>query len=313
MEQYFNVTRIYTSMDMGIGNRSVDTEHVPVSSLAAGEERDFLGNKLGVVSIDAKELSFTFRGETYCLNREWQLIGTPDFSIPNIYIRESERFVFHCSCPPKSVFKWNSHKLLVLNKQLWRNTEAGDIWKNIPLARQYMHILKDLTPWRDSMMTPPCKAHLIWDVLTNNMISVRETPRLFQSYCELYRLCLDLDIQEDYKGPFEDIAEDFDKDYFREIDNYIYSLCWINEKNFKTCGIEAWNRLGMLRCDPVQASPQWEEVIYEVEQEIAEELQDLPRGMGFCFAYWTAKKAALARRGIEWRTPGIMNPGVMFD
>ena len=41
--------------------------------------------------------------------------------------------------------------------------------------------------------------------------------------------------------------------------------------------------------------------------------KDEPRGMGFCFNYWSAKRAALARRGIQWRSPSAMNPRVMFD
>ena len=51
----------------------------------------------------------------------------------------------------------------------------------------------------------------------------------------------------------------------------------------------------------------------EVEKEVDEQLKDEPRGMGFCFSYWSAKRAALARRGIEWRSPSAMNPRVMFD
>ena len=35
--------------------------------------------------------------------------------------------------------------------------------------------------------------------------------------------------------------------------------------------------------------------------------------MGFCHSYWSAKRAALARRGIEWRSPSAMNPRVIFD
>ena len=69
----------------------------------------------------------------------------------------------------------------------------------------------------------------------------------------------------------------------------------------------------MLKVDPVQASQAWEDVIYEVEQEVEEELKDESRGMGFCFSYWSAKRAALARRGIAWRSPSTMNPRVMFD
>ena len=78
--------------------------------------------------------------------------------------------------------------------------------------------------------------------------------------------------------------------------------------------LDCWDSLGgMLKVDPVQATPEWEKVIYEVEKEVDEELKDEPRGMGFCFGYWSAKRAALARRGIEWRSPSEMNPRVIFD
>lgn len=69
----------------------------------------------------------------------------------------------------------------------------------------------------------------------------------------------------------------------------------------------------MLRFDPVERSARYEQVIADVEAEIAEELEDLPRGMGFCFAYWNAKSKALYKRGIAWSSPHLMNPGVMFD
>lgn len=38
-----------------------------------------------------------------------------------------------------------------------------------------------------------------------------------------------------------------------------------------------------------------------------------PYGMGFCFAYWHAKAVALRCNGVEWKSPGVMNPHVMFD
>ena len=77
---------------------------------------------------------------------------------------------------------------------------------------------------------------------------------------------------------------------------------------------DCWERSGgMLKVDPVQASPEWEDIIYEVEKEVDEQLKDEPRGMGFCFSYWSAKRAALARHGIQWRSPSEMNPRVMFD
>ena len=68
-----------------------------------------------------------------------------------------------------------------------------------------------------------------------------------------------------------------------------------------------------LKSDPIEWTSIYEAVIDEADQEAFEQLQDCPRGMGFCFAYWAEKRNALARRGIEWRSPHTMNPHVMFD
>ena len=68
-----------------------------------------------------------------------------------------------------------------------------------------------------------------------------------------------------------------------------------------------------LRFDPVERSERWEECIYEVEKECDRRLKGERRGMGFCFSYWSTRKAVLARYGIDWKSPAIMNPHVMFD
>ena len=68
-----------------------------------------------------------------------------------------------------------------------------------------------------------------------------------------------------------------------------------------------------LKFDPVERTAEYEAIIADVESELAEELKDEPRGMVYCFGYWSAKSAALARRGIRWKSPALMNPGVMFD
>lgn len=71
---------------------------------------------------------------------------------------------------------------------------------------------------------------------------------------------------------------------------------------------------GYLKRDPVEWSTAYEKVSDEVERLVEEQLDDHPRGMGFCFAYWSAKKHVLRTKfGIEWRSPSEMNPGVMFD
>lgn len=68
-----------------------------------------------------------------------------------------------------------------------------------------------------------------------------------------------------------------------------------------------------LKYDPVEDTEAYLAVIDEVERRLYEELKDEPRGMGFCFIYWPAKEALLAEYGIEWHSPSLMNPGVIFD
>lgn len=70
---------------------------------------------------------------------------------------------------------------------------------------------------------------------------------------------------------------------------------------------------GYLKKDPVEWTKKWEEVVDEAERIACSHLTDIPRGMGFCFSYWAERKTALAKLGVEWRTPHQMNPRVIFD
>ncbi len=81
----------------------------------------------------------------------------------------------------------------------------------------------------------------------------------------------------------------------------------------KVEGLEKNPSCGHLNVDPIEFTEEWENIIDEVEAEVAEEMKDEPFRMGYCFGYWHAKEAALSRRGIDWRSPQRMNPGVMFD
>ena len=70
----------------------------------------------------------------------------------------------------------------------------------------------------------------------------------------------------------------------------------------------------MLKYDPIEWTARWEEVIDEAEKIVDSRLEDVPRGMGFCHAYWHEKAAVLSEQfGIEWRSPARMNPRVLFD
>lgn len=71
---------------------------------------------------------------------------------------------------------------------------------------------------------------------------------------------------------------------------------------------------GDLKKDRIEYSRRWEEVYYDVEDELAVMFEGTPRCLGFCFEYWHAKSELLARKyRILWRDPHQMNPDVMFD
>ena len=70
----------------------------------------------------------------------------------------------------------------------------------------------------------------------------------------------------------------------------------------------------MLKSDPIEWTLEWESIIDKADSMVFSELKDTPRGMGFCFAYWSKRREILEREfGVEWRSPAVMNPRVMFD
>lgn len=70
---------------------------------------------------------------------------------------------------------------------------------------------------------------------------------------------------------------------------------------------------GYMKDDPVEWTARFEEVIDDAQREALSHLKDTPRSMGFCHAYWSRLSDALSDRGIDWRSPALMNPRCMFD
>ncbi len=72
--------------------------------------------------------------------------------------------------------------------------------------------------------------------------------------------------------------------------------------------------IGHLRKDPVEYTREWEDIYYELEDELDRRFANAPRRRGFCFHYWSAEKELLMDKyNIDWRSPAQMNPEVMFD
>lgn len=182
-------------------------------------------------------------------------------------------------------------KLGAIFSEMVKNyNSAGDSWKNIGLGREAFGLMLSLPDnYPGEYETPADKANLLSQMLDQMIetesprfcIAVREEmERLNPGDSANGKALLMLRDYIDTSIPMED----FCKRYRRH-----------------------------LKFDPVERSEEYERVIPEVEREIAKELRGIPRGMGFCFAYWSAKKAGLAKRAIEWNSPAYMNPGVMFD
>ena len=69
-----------------------------------------------------------------------------------------------------------------------------------------------------------------------------------------------------------------------------------------------------LKHDPIEDTAEYKAVIKDVEKELDKLLKDKPKGMGFCHIYWYEKKRILKEKyGINWKSPALMNPRVIFD
>lgn len=183
------------------------------------------------------------------------------------------------------------NRLLVIFREMVANyKERGAIWKNIPLGKEAFELMKSLPPTvKGEFNTPADKAHLLSQMLDH--MDEETTPRFAIGVRE-YMHSLDPK-DEDNNRELKKLRDYIDLDF------PMPEYC----KRYRR----------HLKFDPIERTEQWEEVIYDVEKECDKRLKGMPRGMGFCFAHWSAKRDVLSEYGIDWNPPTRMNPGVMFD
>jgi len=78
---------------------------------------------------------------------------------------------------------------------------------------------------------------------------------------------------------------------------------------------EGKSRSGLAH-DPVEDDPRYADTFEKIDDEVKDLLADHPlRGShGFVNIYWDTKKQLLKKKyGIDWRSPGELNPQVLFD
>lgn len=304
MEQVLGIINIFESIDMGIRNYSVGGSYIPLPDLKTGSEwvvaqcdgQENPNNPNDVVHLEMylkverlteERLEFTLNGKPHILNRQWQVLGTGIYGIPNPYISESMRLILYFSTNEGN--KDDYARLWELGGQMSDHADQGEIWKNIPLAREAMHILKD----KRKCCTEEQAKEFCKMAFDNDWIDDKDTPRLYLSYLDYYHWLLQSTY---YKG-------DLTYHLVSAIDPTVSDEEFLeNEKGYRR-----------LLFDPIQRTPEWEDIIYDVERECDELLQNEPRHRGFCHRYWGVKRDVLAKPGIRWKSPAIMNPHVRFD
>lgn len=196
--------------------------------------------------------------------------------------------------------KERTDRLIAAVDQMRKNLEEMRMWRNIPLSEECLQLLKDID---DPEETPDGKALACEAIM--EQIPEYDVPRL-----ALDILRYELDLVQQFDGEDEDSenlpTEEEVTENIRRLEDYIDTEN-VSDEEFR----KRYHR--HLKSDPVERTPLWEEIYYEVEQECDRRLGDTPRGMGFCFAYWATLRQVLAERGIEWRSPNQMNPRVRFD
>ena len=183
-------------------------------------------------------------------------------------------------------------------EQMRKNSEDMRMWKNIPLAKECVQLLKDID---DPEETPMGKALACEAII--QQLPEYDVPRLVIS---ILHYKLELIKASDEHDPERYPTEDEVTKDIQRLSDYIDTE-HVSSERFR----KLYQR--HLVADPIERTPEWEENYYDVEKECDRRLGDTPRGMGFCFAHWSTLRQVLAERGIIWQSPSELNPHVMFD
>lgn len=199
-------------------------------------------------------------------------------------------------------------RLVKIIDQMRKNVadENYPVWKNIPLAREMRDILRSIPPVKGEHIDASGIVVCCDSIFKEDLLDRRETPRLCLDFLRIRESAAEARTPDDetfhpdcFLSPEE--ADEIRRNLETYIDPAISMEEWVQSTG------------AHLKFDPVERSERWEEIIYDVEKECDRQLKREPRGMGFCFSYWSVKRAVLARYGIEWNSPSVMNPRVMFD
>ena len=180
--------------------------------------------------------------------------------------------------------------------EMRRNGEDQKIHKNLPLAEKVLSSLETLDDPEEGPLGKALACQAAVDLLPEY-----DVPRLV-----LRMLRRELAWLEESDEQSESLTVKDVQAQIARLEDYI-DVDRVSTQEF----CEKYGR--HLKFDPVERTQKWEEIYPEVEEECDRRLKGVPRGMGFCFGYWAARHDILLRYGIDWKSPHMMNPRVMFD
>lgn len=190
-----------------------------------------------------------------------------------------------------------AERVVALIGEMRENSQEMRQWKNVALARECHELLRSITD-RDASAGMALALSAIIEQLPEYDMP-RYVLTLLRYESELLQAADELQ-EGNYPTPAEVEA------HIRRLEDYIDTE-HVSTSDF----MERYGR--HLKFDSVERTPQWETNYLEVEKECDRRLGDAPRGMGFCFGYWSTLRNVLSERGIEWHSPQELNPRVMFD
>ena len=189
-----------------------------------------------------------------------------------------------------------TEKIVALVEQMRRHAQDQEIHKNVPRAKEALALLEKLD---DPEEGPLGKAYACNAIL--EQLSEYDTPRFTLEILRRELAWLRESEEESDGLPAEDVEADIAR-----LEAYIDPDGLSMDAFCQEYGRH-------LRFDPVERTARWEDLYFEVEEECSRRLKGVPRGMGFCFPYWAAKRDVLRKYGIDWKSPHMMNPRVIFD
>ena len=309
--------------DMGIANHGSSQKEVPIENIVPGYDLFSLYHEspgAPVESFEDGRLVFRFHDQTVTVE-PGHIWNSPMFRKYNPYIYEAEGYTVdilidngekeadnEADTPQYEDVEKNSRRVLALIKKMRKNADqdGSPVWKNIPLAREMFDILHNKLPI-DGEEIDAAGVRFCCDIIfLQHLLNERDVPRLCLEFLQLRKRANDLVTEYSWKFDPDNIMS------YKEVEDLINRLDFYIDPNVTMTWWVEYVHAHLL-FDPVERTPEWEEIIYDVEKAVDRRLKRSPRGMGFCFEYWSVKQEELSKRGIEWRTPHQMNPRVMFD